>query len=150
MKISRFCSRIVCCTPVSYAAYSSTLKMEATCHSGTSVNFLQATRRCVTEVRAPQNHRCENLKFFCISCHGCSSGLEWLHTYRRTHGAVAGARKVHSAPRNAYRLYLSLFWKFVPNSFGCYGCVKTRIKPNLKWTLSDFLICSCRNNKCNE
>jgi hypothetical protein len=40
---------------VSYLAYSSTLKMEETCSSETSVDFQRATRQYITEYRTLQN-----------------------------------------------------------------------------------------------
>jgi hypothetical protein len=50
-----------CFTLVSYLAYSSILKMEATCSSETSVDFQQTTGRYNPEDRN-HNHRSENLK----------------------------------------------------------------------------------------
>jgi hypothetical protein len=41
-----------CFMLVSYLAYSSTLKMEATCSSETSVDFQRITRRYIPEERA--------------------------------------------------------------------------------------------------
>jgi hypothetical protein len=43
-------------------AYSSTLKMEATCSSEMSVDFYRTTRIYVPEDTTLHNHRCENLK----------------------------------------------------------------------------------------
>jgi hypothetical protein len=43
-------------------AYSSTLKMEATYSSETSVDFQRTIRRYITEDRTVHNHRCDNLK----------------------------------------------------------------------------------------
>jgi hypothetical protein len=40
-----------CFTLVSYLFYSSTLKMEATCSSKSSVDFRRTTRRCIPEGR---------------------------------------------------------------------------------------------------
>jgi hypothetical protein len=51
---------------VSCSAYSSALKMEATCSSETSVDFERTTRRSISEDRTLRNHR-ENLKsYICI------------------------------------------------------------------------------------
>jgi hypothetical protein len=43
---------------------SSTLKMEETHSSETSMYFQQTTRRYIPEDRTRHNHRCENLKFY--------------------------------------------------------------------------------------
>jgi hypothetical protein len=43
-------------------AYSSILKMEATCSSETSVATQQTSRRHIPEDDTLHNHRCENLK----------------------------------------------------------------------------------------
>jgi hypothetical protein len=56
--------RISSFTLVSCSAYSSTLKMEATCSSETSVDFHRTTRSYIPEVRTFHNHRCENLKSY--------------------------------------------------------------------------------------
>jgi hypothetical protein len=45
-------------------AYSSTLKMEMTCSSETSVEFYRTTLRWFTEDGTFHNHRCENLKSY--------------------------------------------------------------------------------------
>jgi hypothetical protein len=62
-------------------AYSSTLKMEATCSSETMVDFHRTTRRYIPEYWLLHNHRCENLKSciifpFCFirNVNGCSWG----------------------------------------------------------------------------
>jgi hypothetical protein len=47
---------------VSCLAYSSVLKMEATCSSETSVDSQWTTRRCISEERTLLNHSCQNLK----------------------------------------------------------------------------------------
>jgi hypothetical protein len=47
---------------VSCSVCSSTLKIEATNFSETSVDFQWATRCYIPEDRTPHNHRCENLK----------------------------------------------------------------------------------------
>jgi hypothetical protein len=47
---------------VSCLVYSSTLKMEATCSSETSVDLQWTTRRYIPEDRTLYNHRCESLK----------------------------------------------------------------------------------------
>jgi hypothetical protein len=47
--INWMCSVAACFMLVSYLAYFSTLKMEATCSSVTSVDFQEATRRCALE-----------------------------------------------------------------------------------------------------
>jgi hypothetical protein len=49
---------------VSCLAYSSTLKMEATCSSETSVDFQQATLHYIPEDRTLHTHLCENLKSY--------------------------------------------------------------------------------------
>jgi hypothetical protein len=46
---------------VSYLDYSSTLKIEATCSSETSVHFQRTTRRCIPEDRTLQNSHTGNL-----------------------------------------------------------------------------------------
>jgi hypothetical protein len=51
---------------VSCLVYSSTLKMDATGSSETSIDFHRSIRRYITEDRILRNHRCENL----ISCTG--------------------------------------------------------------------------------
>jgi hypothetical protein len=51
-------------TLVSCLAYSSTLKMEATCSSETSADFQRTTRRYISEDRTVHNHGCENLKSY--------------------------------------------------------------------------------------
>jgi hypothetical protein len=51
-------------TLASCLPYFSTLKMEATCSSETSVNFQRTTRRYISEDSTLHNHRCENLKSF--------------------------------------------------------------------------------------
>jgi hypothetical protein len=48
-------------TQVSCLAYSSTLKMEATCSSETSLDFHWTTRRYIPEDRNHHSHDCENL-----------------------------------------------------------------------------------------
>jgi hypothetical protein len=48
---------------VSSLAYSSILKMEASCPSKTSLDFQQTIWRYVPEDRTLHNHQCENLKF---------------------------------------------------------------------------------------
>jgi hypothetical protein len=47
---------------VSCLAYSSMLKMEASCYSETSVDFQRAKRRYITEDRTLQYHHCGHLK----------------------------------------------------------------------------------------
>jgi hypothetical protein len=53
--------------------FSSTLKMEGTCSSETSVDFQRTTQHYIPEARALHNHRCENLKSynasFCLRQH---------------------------------------------------------------------------------
>jgi hypothetical protein len=49
---------------VSYVAYASTLKMEATYSSETLVDFQWTTRRYISENIILHNHRCENLKSY--------------------------------------------------------------------------------------
>jgi hypothetical protein len=51
-------------TLVSCFAYYSTLKMDATCSSETSVDFQQTTRCYIPEDRTLHNHCCENLKSY--------------------------------------------------------------------------------------
>jgi hypothetical protein len=45
---------------VSWSTYSSTLKMEVTCSSETSVDFQRTTPRYIPEDVTIHNHRCEN------------------------------------------------------------------------------------------
>jgi hypothetical protein len=45
-------------------AYSLTLKMEATCSSGTSVDFQQTTPHYIPEDTIFHSHCCENLKSY--------------------------------------------------------------------------------------
>jgi hypothetical protein len=49
-------------TLVSYLAYLTTLKMEATCSSEISVDFQQTTRRYIPEARTLHNDLCENVR----------------------------------------------------------------------------------------
>jgi hypothetical protein len=49
---------------VSCLAYSSTLKMEITYSSETSISFQRTVRRYIQEDRNIYNHRCENLKSY--------------------------------------------------------------------------------------
>jgi hypothetical protein len=49
-------------TLVSWLAYSSILKLEATCSSETSVDFQLIKRRSTPGDRTLHNHRCENPK----------------------------------------------------------------------------------------
>jgi hypothetical protein len=51
-------------TLVSCLAYSSTLKMKATCSSETSVDFQRITRRYIPDDRTIHYHRRENLKSY--------------------------------------------------------------------------------------
>jgi hypothetical protein len=51
-----------CFMLASCLAYSSTIKMEVTCSSATSVDFQRTTRRSISEDRTRHNHSCENLK----------------------------------------------------------------------------------------
>jgi hypothetical protein len=50
-----------CCILISCLAYSSTMKMEATCLSETSLDFQRTTRSYIPEDRTLHNHRCDNL-----------------------------------------------------------------------------------------
>jgi hypothetical protein len=50
-------------------AYFSTLKMEATCSSETSVNFQHISRRYISEDRTLHNHWCGNLNFYLGTIH---------------------------------------------------------------------------------
>jgi hypothetical protein len=52
---------------VSSLVYYSTLKMEATRSSKTSVDFQQTTRRYIPEDRILYNHGYENLKFYTVN-----------------------------------------------------------------------------------
>jgi hypothetical protein len=52
--------------PVSFLAYSSTLKTEATCSSETSVDFHRTTQRYIPEHVTLHNHRCEYLKSYLL------------------------------------------------------------------------------------
>jgi hypothetical protein len=54
-------------TLVSCSAYSSTLKMGATCFSETSVDFQRTTRHYIPEYRTLHNHRCENFKSYMLT-----------------------------------------------------------------------------------
>jgi hypothetical protein len=53
-----------CFTLVPYLASSSTLKMEVTCSSETSVDFHRTTRLYTPGDTTLHNHRCENLKSY--------------------------------------------------------------------------------------
>jgi hypothetical protein len=53
-----------CFTLVSCLAYSSTLKVEATCSFETSVDFQKTTRPYIPEDGTIHNQRCENLKSY--------------------------------------------------------------------------------------
>jgi hypothetical protein len=53
---------------VSCFAYSSALKMEATCSSEMSLDFYRNTRYYNLEARTVYNHRCENLKSNMSDC----------------------------------------------------------------------------------
>jgi hypothetical protein len=53
----------VCFSLISCLAYS-TLNIEATCYSETSVDFQRTTRRYIPEERTLRNHSCENLKSY--------------------------------------------------------------------------------------
>jgi hypothetical protein len=53
--------------PVSCLFYFCTLKMEATCFSGTLVEWKQTKRRYIPEDRTPHNHCCENFKSYNIT-----------------------------------------------------------------------------------
>jgi hypothetical protein len=75
MKDSNFTYRtlfVTCFMLVSCLAYSSALKMEATCSSETSVDFHRNTRRYISEDITIHNHRCENLKSHYVSSVGWS------------------------------------------------------------------------------
>jgi hypothetical protein len=63
---------------ISYLAYYSTLEMEATCSSETSVTFQRNTRRCITEDKTLHNHRCENLKSYIIAVM-FTHHLDWIY-----------------------------------------------------------------------
>jgi hypothetical protein len=52
---------------ISCLAYSSTLKIQATCYSETSVDFQRTTRRYIPNDRTLLNHFCENLKSYIFS-----------------------------------------------------------------------------------
>jgi hypothetical protein len=51
-----------CFMLISCLAYPSTLKMEVTCSTETSVDFQRTTWRYIPEDRTLHNHRCENVK----------------------------------------------------------------------------------------
>jgi hypothetical protein len=76
------------CTPpaftlVSCLAYSSSLKMEATCSSETSVDSKLTTWRCIPEGRTLHDHNSENLKSFnCNEFSGFIIGREYLDYVR--------------------------------------------------------------------
>jgi hypothetical protein len=73
LKINRRFGRIYCLPPVFTlvycSAYSSTLKMEATCSSRTSADFRQTTQRYVPEDTIFHNHLCENFKSYRRTLH---------------------------------------------------------------------------------
>jgi hypothetical protein len=56
------------CMLVSYLAYSSTVKTEATCSSETSVDFQRTIWRYIVEDRTLHNHCCENFKSCAVLC----------------------------------------------------------------------------------
>jgi hypothetical protein len=56
-----------CFTLVSCLAYSSTLKMEVTCSSETSVDFQRTTQRYIPKDRNIHNHRCEDFKSYILT-----------------------------------------------------------------------------------
>jgi hypothetical protein len=70
-----------------FAWLSSTLNMEATCSSETTVDFQRTTRNYIPEDRILHNHRCEDLKsyllFFLlslfISCFPCFTHFLFSH-----------------------------------------------------------------------
>jgi hypothetical protein len=75
---------------VSCLVYTSTLKMEATCSSETSVDFQQNTQCYILEDRTLHNHRCETLKSspnqFSYMSHTCTHvrlhiQLKWSINY---------------------------------------------------------------------
>jgi hypothetical protein len=55
---------LTCFMLVSCLAYFSTLNMEASCSSETSVDFQLTKRRYIPENRTLHNHRCDNLKSY--------------------------------------------------------------------------------------
>jgi hypothetical protein len=57
--------------------YSSTLKMEATCSSETSVDFQRTTQRYNPEDKTLHNHRCENLKSYAVWKKFADVSEEW-------------------------------------------------------------------------
>jgi hypothetical protein len=57
-------SHTPCFMLASYLSYSSTLKMEATSSSETSVEFQGTTRRYIPEDRKLHSHGCENLNSY--------------------------------------------------------------------------------------
>jgi hypothetical protein len=54
----------ICFMLVSCLDNCSTLKMDVTCFSEMSVDFLRTTERYMPENRAPHNHRCKSLKSY--------------------------------------------------------------------------------------
>jgi hypothetical protein len=60
-----------CFTLVSCLGYYSTMKMEATCSSETSVDFQPTTRRYIPEDRTLHNHRCENDRSYTLILNVC-------------------------------------------------------------------------------
>jgi hypothetical protein len=66
LQVRRISSALLstCFLLVSCLAYSSTLKMEATCSSEKWVGFQRTTRLYIPEGRTLSNHRCENLKSY--------------------------------------------------------------------------------------
>jgi hypothetical protein len=64
---SATCSACYCSVLVSCLAYLSTLKIEATYSSVTSIDFKRTTRLYVSEAITLHNHRCENLgSYACV------------------------------------------------------------------------------------
>jgi hypothetical protein len=76
---------LVSFTLVSYLAYSSTLKMEATCSFEVTFYFQPTTWRYIPE----DNHRCENLKSYpfqeCVFIRPVQSKDYMLGSYNITH-----------------------------------------------------------------
>jgi hypothetical protein len=71
--------------PVSCLAYSSTLKMEATCSSGTSVDFQRTARRYIPEDRTLHGHRCESLESYRLHTYSLLNQCPFIETENSTH-----------------------------------------------------------------
>jgi hypothetical protein len=73
-----------CFALVSWLTYFSTLRMEATCSSETSVDFQRTTRRYIPEDRTLHNHLYENLKSYLLNIFNSIIFLERGTAFLRT------------------------------------------------------------------